>query len=161
MAKPPRNAGPNKIVSGARTFFATAKTSYGHPLLQSERNASLIIDVLRSYVTARKFQLHDFVIMPNHVHLLLTVGADMTIERAMQFIKGGFSYRLKKECGYLGEVWQRGFSEVRVENTESFLQHREYIAANPVKAGLVDSPEQFPHCFTFLARKKAAEAKAS
>jgi putative transposase len=33
----------------------------------------------------------------------------MTIEKAMQFIEGGFSYRLRKEGGYLGEVWQRGF----------------------------------------------------
>jgi len=61
----------------------------------------------------------------------------------------------------LGEVWQRGFSEQRVENRQSYLQHREYIAANPVKAGLVDSPEEFPYCFTYLAAKKAAAAKAS
>jgi len=160
MAKPARNSRPDNIVSGARTFFATTKTSQGRPLLQSERNATLMIDVLRSYVAAGKFRLNDFVIMPNHVHLLMTVGADMTIEKAMQFIKGGFSYRLKKECGYLGEVWQRGFSEERVENRESFLQHREYIAANPVKAGLVDSPEQSPYCFMYLAWRKAAGAKA-
>ncbi len=122
--------------------------------------ATLLIDVLRSYVAARKFRLHDFVIMPDHAHLLITVQADTTIERAMQFIKGGFSYRLKKEFGYSGEVWQRGFSEVRVDNRESFLQHREYIAQNPVKAGLVDSPEKFPYCFTYLAVRKAAGAKA-
>jgi hypothetical protein len=38
----------------------------------------------------------------------------------------------------------------------SFQQHRDCIAANPVKAGLVASPEQFPHCYAYLARKKAA-----
>jgi putative transposase len=94
--------------------------------------------------------------MPDHVHLLLTVGGDMTIERAMQFIKGGYSYRLKKELGYLGEVWQRGYSEARVEDKDSFLRHREYIAQNPVKAGLVNSPEGFPHCFAYLANQKAS-----
>ncbi len=129
-------------------------------MLQSERNATLMIDVLRKCVAAGKFQLHDFVIMPDHLHLLMTVGADMTIEKAMQLVKGGFSYRLRKECGFLGEVWQRGFSEQRVENRQSFLQHREYIAGSPVEAGLVDSPERFPYCFTFLARQKEAGAKA-
>jgi putative transposase len=160
MAKPARNASPEKVVSSARTFFATTKTSQGLRLLQSERNATLLIDVLRSYVAAGKFRLHDFVVMPDHLHLLMTVGADMTIEKAMQLIKGGFSYRLRKECGYLGEVWRRGFSEQRVESRHSFAQHREYIAENPVQAGLVDSPEKYPYCFTCLARQKEPGAKA-
>ena len=154
MARPARHANPSQVLSPSRTFFVTTKTSMGRALLQSERNATLLIDVLRSYVAGRKFQLHDFVVMPDHVHLLITVGGDMTIERAMQFVKGGFSFRLRKESGYLGEVWQRGFSEVRVDDRESFLRYRDYIAENPVKAGLVDSPEEFPYCFTYLAKTK-------
>ena len=43
----------------------------GRRLLQSERNAELLIDVLRSLVAERRFELHDFVIMPDHVHLLV------------------------------------------------------------------------------------------
>ncbi|MFI5117437.1 MAG: REP-associated tyrosine transposase [Terriglobales bacterium] len=159
MSKPVRNATPSDILR-SRTFFVTTKTSMGRALLQSERNATLFIEVLRSYVAAGKFKVHDFVVMPNHVHLLMTVEEDMSIEKAVQFVKGGFSYRLKKECGHSGEVWQRGFSDVRVEDRESFLQHREYIAQNPVKRGLVDSPEKFPYCFTYLATQKAAGAKA-
>jgi|SRR6516162_8181602 len=160
MARPARHANPSHILSPSRTFFVTTKISMGRALLQSERNATLLIDVLRSYVAAGKFQLHDFVVMPNHVHLLIRVGGDMTIEKAMQFIKGGFSFRLKKELGYLGEVWQGGFSEVRVDDRQSLLRHRDYIAQNPVKAGLVDSPEKFPYCFTYLAKRKAAGAKS-
>jgi putative transposase len=120
----------------------------------------LLVDVLRSYVKARKSQLHDFVVMPDHLHLLTTVHREMTIEKTMQFTKGGFSFRLSKEFGYLGEVWQRGFSEVRVCDRESFLRYRRYIAQNPVKAGLVDKGGKFPYCFTYLANQKAAGAKA-
>ena len=119
----------------------------------------LLIDVLRLNVAADRFQLHDFVIMPDHLHLLMTLPSDMTIEKAMQLIKGGFSYRLKREFGYQGEVWQRGFSEVRISDGQSFLQHREYIVQNPVKAGLVDNAEQYPYCYTYLAKKKAQGLK--
>ncbi len=160
MSRPTRNANPSHIVNSSRTFFVSTKTCEGRALLQSERNATLMINVLRSYVAVRKFQLHDFVIMPNHMHLLITVSGDMTIEKAVQFIKGGFSFRLKKEFGYLGEVWQRGFSEVRVRDQQSFLRHRRYIAENPVKAGLVESPEKYPYGFSYLAKRKAAGAKA-
>jgi len=132
----------------------------GRRLLQSERNAELLVNVLRSLVAEHKFQLHDFVIMPDHLHLLLTVENSMTIEKTMQLVKGRFSYRLKKETGYLGEIWQRGYSEVQVLGKESFEKHRTYIAMNPVKTWLVESPEQYPYCFESLARKKAAGAKA-
>ena len=160
MSVPVRNSSSQRIVRPARTFFVTAKVSMGRALLQSERNATLFIDVLRSYVAAKKFKVHDFVVMPDHVHVLLTVDGDMSIERAVQFIKGGFSYRLKKEHGYSGEVWQRGFSEVRVDDRESFLRHREYVAQNPVKRGLADSVNDYPYWYRYLAARKAAGAKA-
>jgi putative transposase len=155
MAHPARNAAPASILNPSRIFFATTKTSMGLRLLQSERNANLLIDVLRSVVAERKFQLHDFVIMPDHVHLLIEVRDDMTVEKAMQLIKGRFSHRLSHECGYRGEVWQRGFTEVQVMNKQTFDAHRAYIAENPVKAGLAASVEEYPFCFRFLARKKA------
>jgi putative transposase len=132
MTKPARYADPERTLSSSRTFFATTKTSMGRRLFRSERNAMLLVEVLRRYVAARKFTLHDFVIMPDHAHFLMTVNGDMTIENAMQLIKGGFSYRLKRECGHLGEVWQRGFSETRADGEASFFGYREYIAQNPV-----------------------------
>lgn len=119
----------------------------------------LLIDVLRSYVKAKKFMVHDFVVMPDHMHVLMTLDGTMSIEKAMQLIKGGFSYRMKKELGYGREVGQRGFSEVRVDNRESFLAHQDYIYQNP-EARLVDSPEKYRYCSLYLKRQKAAGAKA-
>ncbi len=128
----------------------------GRRLLQTERNAELLIDVLRSLVAEKAFELRDFVIMPDHLHLLLTVDEGMTIEKAVQLVKGRFSFRLSRELGYAGEVWQRGFSEVQALGRESYENHRKYIAENPVKAGLVPSPELWPFCYRSLAKVKAA-----
>src|SRR5208283_442016 len=100
MATPTRHSNAKQIVRTSRTFFVTAKTSMGRALLQSDRNAMLFIDVLRSYVAGKKFKVHDFVVMPDHIHLLVTVSREISIQKAVQFIKGGFSYRLKKELGY-------------------------------------------------------------
>ncbi|HEV2487445.1 MAG TPA: hypothetical protein VGT08_18110 [Terracidiphilus sp.] len=83
--------------------------------------------------------------------------ANMTIEKAKQLIKGRFSYRLKKEFAYLGEIWQHGFSEVRVDDRQSLSRHKKCIAQKPVKAGLADSAGQYPHCFDYLAVRKADE----
>lgn len=84
MAQPARNAAPVDILNPSRIFFATTKTSMGRRLLQSERNAELLVNVLRSLVAENHSKLRDFVIMPDHVHLLVEVDRDMTIEKAMQ-----------------------------------------------------------------------------
>jgi putative transposase len=159
MAHPARNAAPANILNSSRVFFATTKTSMSMRLLQSERNAGLLIDVLRSLIAENCFKLHDFVIMPDHIHLLIEVGDDMTIEKAMQLVKGRFSFRLSHEFGYQGEVWQRGFTEEQVLGRESLEQHRSYIAMNPVKAGLVRFTEDYPFCFSSLAQKKMGRLK--
>jgi len=75
--------------------------------------ARLFIDTTFHYRRERKFLLHEFVVMPTHFHLLLTPSG-VTLERAMQFIKGGFSYRTKKELALNIEVWERGYIDHRI-----------------------------------------------
>jgi len=78
-----------------RIFFVTTVTANRQPIFRRETVARLLMETLAHYREQRKFLLHEFVIMPDHVHALLTPAAEISLERAMQFIKGGFSYRLK------------------------------------------------------------------
>ena len=121
--------------------------------------ATLFIDVLRQYMRAGKFKIHDFVVMRNHVHLLITVGNSMSIEKAMQLIKGNFSYRARTELGLNCEIWQRGFSDVRVNDDRSFRAHQRYIYNNPVKGRLAATPEGFPYSSLYLRRLKTQGLK--
>jgi putative transposase len=52
------------------------------------------VQVLLSYREQHKYLLHEFVLMPDHFHLLIT--PTLTLERALQLIKGGFSFRPKE-----------------------------------------------------------------
>ena len=158
MARPLRNSAPSNTQPGPRTFFVSSRTAQGRSVLQSDRMARLFIDVLASYMN--RFKLHDFVVMPNHVHLLLTVQQDLSIEKAIQLIKGNFSYRVKKELGFEREIWQRGFSEVRIYDRDNFLKHRKYIHDNPVRAGLAKTAEEYPYSSAYLSARKSAGAKA-
>jgi putative transposase len=159
MARPSRNADFSSVRSPVRTFFVSSRTSKGRALLQTESMANLFIDVLRSYMRAKRFTVHEFVVMPDHIHVLLSLGPEMSIEKAVQMIKGNFSYRARKELGYKWEIWQKGFSEVQILTEASFIHHQNYIDENPVRAGLARSAEEYPYCSTYLKKKKAA-AKA-
>jgi putative transposase len=79
--------------------------------------------------------------MPDHVHALLTPAAEISLERAMQFIKGGFSYRLKSRP----PVSQASFTNHRVRDFADYEDHREYLRMNPVRARLAERAEQYPY----------------
>jgi len=81
--------------------------------------------------------------MPNHFHLLITPRE--TLERAIQLVKGGFSFRAKKELRFGGEIWQTSFYDHRVRDANEYDKMRIYIHQNPVRAGLVRRAEDYPY----------------
>jgi putative transposase len=123
-------------VESQRTFFVTTVTWQRRPIFRDETKATLLLDVFLQYRDQGKYLLHEFVIMPDHLHLLITPALDVSLERAVQFIKGNFSHRLGKE-GKM-KVWQESFTNHRVRDAEDYEKHRSYIQLNPVRAGLVN-----------------------
>jgi len=122
-----------------RTFFITSVTAQRRVLFQRAVAADLLVDVFLTYRNQGKFLLHEFVIMPDHFHVLITPAIEISLERAVQFIKGGFSFRLKSTL----PVWQASFTNHRIRDAEDFAQHREYTRINPVRAGLVRRAEDY------------------
>jgi putative transposase len=145
MSIPRRNSDPSHVIFEDRTFFVTASIWGKRRLLQSDRAARLFLEDLSSYQAQGKYRLHEFVVMPDHFHVLITLGAGMIVERAVQFIKGGFAFRAGRELGFHAPVWQKGFSEIRVLDTEAFEALTTYIWQNPVRAHLVAQAEAYEY----------------
>jgi putative transposase len=138
MSKPPRD----HTSFGSNTYFITAST-WGHrSLFQTDRMAGCFLDTIFHYRQEGKFLVHEFVVMPNHFHLLLTP-LEIALERAVQLIKGGFSYRVKKELGLNCEVWERGYVDHRVRDANDYARHVEYIRKNPVEARIANQAEKY------------------
>ena len=134
---------PGLAPQSIRTFFITTNTWGRRSLFQTERMASLLIDVLVDNRKRGRFLLHEFVIMPDHIHVLLTPAFEIPLERAVQFIKGGFSFRAKRELGFAGEIWQGSFTDHRIRDATDYEAHRHYIYDNPVRKAL--RPD-YPYC---------------
>lgn len=138
------------------TYFVSTQTADRKPFFRHERWARLIIATLRHY-SEEDFTLHAFVIMPDHLHLLLTPAG--RVERAIQLIKGGFSFHARKEFGWNGEIWQKVFTDHRIRNEEDWVRYVEYIRMNPVRAQLADDPACYPFLkFPDIAFPQAAKA---
>ncbi|SRR5579883_331004 len=137
--------------NNAQTYFVTASTWQRRTLFNNTQWAELFLETLHSY-RGRDYLLHEYVLMPDHFHVLIT--PEITLERAVQFIKGGFSFRTKKELGSSMEIWQRGFSDHRIRDREDFEIHVGYIFRNPVGRNLVESATDYPYCSAFPGSKK-------
>jgi putative transposase len=134
---------PHRGWTSDSTYFITASVWGKKRLFQAPTAAELFVEVLYHYRGQEKYLLHEFVVMPNHFHLLITPAE--TLERSLQLIKGGFSFRAKRELGFGGEIWQTSFYDHRVRDAEEYARMRTYIHENPVRARLVSSPELYPY----------------
>ena len=130
-----------------RTFFITAVTANRRPLFKIESNAQLLMTILEENRAKEHFDLHAWVIMPDHVHLLLTPAPGVSLEKAVQLVKGNFSFRLKSKL----PIWQTSFTSRRIKDAQDFSSHREYIHQNPVRAGLCPKAEEYPYSSANLA----------
>jgi len=122
-----------------RTYFVTAVTAQRRNIFYTAEKADLLQQTIFDYRAQGKFLLHAFVIMPDHFHALLTPAPDVSLEKAMQFIKGGFSFRLKSKM----DVWMRSFNEEQVLTREKFVACRRYIEENPVEERLVGTASEY------------------
>lgn len=107
-------------------------------VFRNDATAQLFLDTLQHYRTQGRFRLYSFVIMRDHVHLLLTP-RETTLERVVQLVKGGFSHRLASKY----PVWQHGYSDRRIRDRAEFDQAVSYIHQNPVRRKYCVRPEEY------------------
>ena len=129
------------VTNNAQTYFVTTKTWESRALFRAEPWATLFFQNLLSHRDS--YLLHEFVLMPDHFHLLIS--PSISLERAIQFIKGGFSYRAKKELLSNAEIWQRGFADHRIRDADDYEKHKHYVHLNPIKKNLCARPADYPY----------------
>jgi putative transposase len=118
------------------TYAITISTFQQHRHFQKTTNAELFIQTLLQYRAQGRFLLHAYVVMPNHVHVLVTPGVDVSTAKAVQYIKGGYSHALGQKA-----IWHSGYHAHRVREGRDFEAQRLYIANNPVRKRY----EAYPH----------------
>ena len=100
------------------------------------------------YEHGKKIRLHAAVVMPDHVHLLLTPRCDdhgwpYSLPVVMKALKGTSARSVNKLLGASGPVWQEESFDHVLRSDESFAEKLEYIRQNPVRKGLVQNPSEY------------------
>jgi len=89
------------------------------------------------------FKLHGFVLMDNHAHLIIAANSRINISKIMHAILLSYSVKYRKRYAYSGYVWQGRFRSKIIEGENYILECLSYIHNNPLRAGLVNKPEDY------------------
>ena len=136
---------PKHRTQPGATYFITTNTWQRRPLFQIPEIASIVEDAIFRYRDAGKYLVHRYVVMPDHIHVILTPGDSTSLEKAVQLIKGGSSYVIGKAREGKSPVWHEGFTEHQIRDARDFEAHVSYIDENPVKAHLAEVAREYPH----------------
>ena len=155
-----------KFDDNSHVHFITTNTYKNYPCFQYEELSQILLEELKFYSTKLGFALIGYVIMPDHVHLLLWWDSEekpkLGISNIMSRIKTATSKRAKRYLLYGGGIeyvgrladvgqptpgpfrlWQPGFYDFNIFSEEKLLEKLDYIHNNPVSAGLVLSPDDY------------------
>jgi len=112
-------------------------------ILKLKSDKQDLLNSIQKYQERKEVKIYGFVLMDNHVHIVMEVGEKHNISKVMQAVLLSFSAKYRRKYEYCGHVWQGRFQSKPMMNEEYVLKCLEYIHLNPVRAGLVLSSSDY------------------
>lgn len=120
-------------------------TNRGHnrkDIVRDESDCETLAALLGDATRETNIEIHSFVFMPNHLHLLI-YAPDGQLSLAMKRVMGIYAQAFNAKYGQDGSLWKGRFYSLVVEKEAHLMELPRYIENNPVKAGLVDDPSRY------------------
>ena len=117
---------------------------FGECHLKNHDLANMVQDTLLFH-EGERFHLHAWCVMPNHVHVLVTLKPEYPLRKVLQSWRSFSAHEANKMLGRKGSFWFRDPWDRFIRNQRHFGNARHYIEQNPVTAGLCEKPEEWPY----------------
>jgi REP-associated tyrosine transposase len=124
--------------------FITTKTLNNYPFFSNSTNAECLVSCLLFGQKKNWFDLVAFVIMPDHLHLII-IPRGKNISQSMHSIKSFSSKEINKNSRHKGSIWQASFRDLALWAEEVVVEKINYIHNNPVRKDLVSDPENYQY----------------
>lgn len=132
-----------RMVLSDRFFFVTCRVFRTRARL-TRRELDCFADVFEARRKEFGFLITAWVFLPNHWHAIVFPRYPLTISAAMSSVKASSTKRINQMRGDAGVLWQGRFFDRALRTVKEYRETVDYIHWNPVKAGLVERPEDWP-----------------
>lgn len=145
--------GLTRFQHSGQSHFVTFCCYHRRPLLATDESRRIFESALERVRRRYRLYVYGYVVMPEHVHLLLSEPQQDTLADALKSLKQGVARRwmgngpVKAKVGLSGSpqhFWQKRYYDFNIRNYSQFVEKLRYIHRNPVKRGLCDRPEDWP-----------------
>jgi putative transposase len=133
---------PPEVYQGPAAFSVTISTAGHREILRSPRSVSLCVTALMETATDHAMEVLAYCFMPDHLHLLLQAKEGANLIRFMKAFKQVAAYRHLRTLQR--PLWQKGYYDHVLRWEEDVRVVAQYIFQNPLRPGLVSSPNEYP-----------------
>lgn len=128
-----------------QVYLVTTVTHQRKSIFTDFHNARILVDTLRYAEQTSAAESLCFVIMPDHLHWLFSLGDKSTLSQIVSNVKRRSAYRINQRYNRTGcPVWQHGFHDYALRKEDEIIDLARYIVANPLRAGLVEKIGGYP-----------------
>ena len=132
--------GLTRFHHSGQSHFVTFCCYHRHRLFTTDVSRRTFESALERVRRSFRLHVYGYVVMPEHVHLLLSEPEKDTLADALKSLKQGVSRRL---IGDADHFWQKRYYDFNIRNYPQFVEKLRYIHRNPVNAGLCECPEDW------------------
>ena len=124
-------------------YFVTTNVYHAEKILSDPRVADIVLSAIFFLRGKEDLRLYAFVIMSDHLHLIILPQGGKTVSQIMHSLKSYTAKKINRLLGRSGKVWQDGFYERVIRNEADLTEKARYVEGNPVRKGLVDEPQEY------------------
>jgi REP element-mobilizing transposase RayT len=136
--------GPDTPAARQERLEALLNAGRGSCALRDPRTAG-VVEYELLHFDGERYRLLAWVVMPNHVHVLIEVAEGHALSRIVQSWKTRTAFACNRLLGRAGRFWEPEYFDRQIRNERHLGNVVRYIHSNPVLAGLVQEPQQWPY----------------
>ena len=145
---------PRVNVEGA-IYYVTCRGAYNEKLFPEEKDYVMYIELLEKYKKELNFKLFSYVLLPQHLHLLVEPNESTGISDIMRSLNTAYSKWFNSAYYRRGHLFRERFKAIIVEKEPYLLRLSAHIHRNPLRLGLVQNPDEYPYssCMSYLCKQ--------
>ena len=114
-------------------------------ILSDNKVASVIFQTFDWMEAEKRLEWICIMVMPDHVHAVIRLGEEQTLAKVLHSIKRYTAREINKQLSTAGAFWQKGYTDWGIRDDAAFNDSIRYCYANPVRAGIVEVPRDYPY----------------